>query len=401
MSLPLSGITILDLSRILAGPYCSMMLGDLGAEVLKIEPPSGDDSRGWGPPFSKGESAYFLAVNRNKKSVCINLKTEGGRDILHRLVGIADVFVENFRPKTMERLGFGYHQLCEARPGLIYCSISGYGHSGPLRDRPGYDAVMQGEGGWMQLTGEPNGPPLKIGASLADIVTGMMAAQGIVSALYARSRSGKGQKIDVALFDSVVATLCYQAQGYLLTNEVPSRIGNRHPSLTPYETFATADGHLNLGVGNDSLWQKFCRAVNRPDLDEPRFKTNALRVKNHSELKARLDSLFRSAPTAHWQKNLEAAGIPVGRVRSVDEVFENPQMEARRMLIEVEHPTVGRLKMTGNPIKMTGEEERSPSPPPLLGEHTDEILREKLNLGTEHLEMLRKEGVLLPSTGTS
>ena len=370
MSRPLSGVTILDLSRILAGPYCSMMLGDLGAEVLKIEPPFGDDSRGWGPPFSAGESAYFLAVNRNKKSICINLKTEGGRDVLHRFVGIADVLVENFRPKTLERLGFGYDQLREDHPRLVYCSISGYGHSGPLRERPGYDAVMQGEGGWMHLTGEPDGPPLKIGASLADIVTGMMAAQGIVSALYARNRSGKGQKIDVALFDSVMATLCYQAQGYLLTNKVPSRIGNRHPSLTPYETFATADGHLILGVGNDRLWKRFCSAVERPDLDEPRFKTNALRVENHSELKICLDRLFKSAPTRHWQECLDAAGIPVGRVRSVDEVFENPQVAARRMLIEVDHPAVGRLKMTGNPIKMTGEEEGDPLPPPLLGEHT-------------------------------
>ncbi len=397
MNLPLSGVTVVDLSRILAGPYATMMLGDLGAEILKVEPPGGDDSRGWGPPFASGESAYFLAVNRNKKSLCLNLKTDGGRDLLHRLLGSADVLVENFRPGTMERLGFDYKQLKETYPKLVYCSISGYGHTGPLREKPGYDAIMQGEAGWMHVTGEPDGPPQKVGASLADIFTGMMAAQGIVSALYERQRTGSGQKIDVALFDSVMATLCYQAQGYLLTGEEPRRLGNRHPSLAPYETFETADGYLTLGVGNDTLWQRFCRAVASPaspGLDQPRFKINSGRVENYADLRAELEALFKTAPTRCWLEKLEPAGIPVGQVRTVAEVFQNPQVGPRKMLLEVEHPTVGRLRLTGNPIKMSGAEERSPLPPPILGEHTEEILRGRLGLDLERVEALKREGAI-------
>ena len=391
---PLSGVTVLDLSRILAGPYCTMVLGDLGAEVLKVEPPDGDDSRGWGPPFVEGESAYFLAVNRNKKSVCINLKRASGRDLLHRLAGKADVLVENFRPGTLDHLGFSYETIRLARPEIIYCSISGYGHSGPLRQRPGYDAVMQGEGGWMSLTGELDGPPLKVGASLADIFAGTMAAQGILAALHQRATTGKGQKVDVALFDSVLATLCYQAQGYLLTGEVPERLGNRHPSLSPYETFQTADGYVIVGVGNDSLWRSFCRAVGMPDLDDPRFKSNALRVENYVELKKLLVPMFRSGSTQHWLDILEPAAIPVGRVRSVPEALSNPQVADRRMLIEVEHPTVGRMRMTGNPIKMSGLPDGPSLPPPLLGQHTEEVLTEKLNLSSEEIEALREEGAL-------
>ena len=391
---PLSGVTVLDLSRILAGPYCTMVLGDLGAEVLKVEPPNGDDSRSWGPPFVEGESAYFLAVNRNKRSICINLKRASGRDLLHRLAGKADVLVENFRPGTLDRLGFSYETIRSARPEIIYCSISGYGHSGPLRQRPGYDAVMQGEGGWMSLTGEPDGPPLKVGASLADIFTGTMAAQGILAALHQRATTGKGQKVDVALFDSVLATLCYQAQGYLLTGEVPERLGNRHPSLSPYETFQTADGYVIVGVGNDSLWVSFCRAVGRPDLDEPRFKTNALRVENYVELKKLLVPMFRNGSTQHWLDVLEPAEIPVGRVRSVPEALSNPQVADRQMLIEVEHPTVGRMRMTGNPIKMSGLPDAPSLPPPLFGQHTEEVLAEKLNISSEEIEALREEGAL-------
>ncbi len=391
---PLSGVTVLDLSRILAGPYCTMVLGDLGAEVLKVEPPNGDDSRGWGPPFVEGESAYVLAVNRNKRSICINLKRASGRDLLHRLAGKADVLVENFRPGTLDRLGFSYETIRSARPEIIYCSISGYGHSGPLRQRPGYDAVMQGEGGWMSLTGEPDGPPLKVGASLADIFTGTMAAQGILAALHQRATTGKGQKVDVALFDSVLATLCYQAQGYLLTGEVPERLGNRHPSLSPYETFQTADGYVIVGVGNDSLWVSFCRAVGRPDLDEPRFKTNALRVENYVELKKLLVPMFRSGSTQHWLDVLEPAEIPVGRVRSVPEALSNPQVADRQMLIEVEHATVGQMRMTGNPIKMSGLPDAPSLPPPLFGQHTEEVLAEKLNLRSEEIEALREEGAL-------
>ncbi len=395
----LSGVSVLDFSRILAGPYCTMLLGDLGAEVLKIEPPKGDDSRYWGPPFAFGESAYFLAVNRNKKSLTLDLKTREALDIVLRLVEGADVVIENFRPGTMDRLGLGYDALRAKNPRLVYCSISGYGQSGPLRERPGYDAVIQGEGGWMGLTGEPRGMPMKSGASLADIFTGMMAGEGILATLYRREKTGEGGYIDVALFDSVVATLCYQAQGFLMTGETPQRLGNRHSSLTPYETFATADGHVIAGVGNDSLWKRFVRAVQDPALDDPRYEINVSRVAHYDELKARLAPLFAARTTGEWVALLEDAGIPVGRVRDVREVFSNPQIEPREMRIEVDHPKLGKLPLTGNPIKIgkvgrsSGELEARHEPPPMLGEHTDAVLGERLGMDAETLRALRAKGV--------
>jgi len=395
----LSGVSVLDFSRILAGPYCTMLLGDLGAEVLKIEPPKGDDSRYWGPPFAFGESAYFLAVNRNKKSLTLDLKTPEALDIVLRLVEGADVVIENFRPGTMDRLGLGYDALRAKNPRLVYCSISGYGQSGPLRERPGYDAVIQGEGGWMGLTGEPRGMPMKSGASLADIFTGMMAGEGILATLYRREKTGEGGYIDVALFDSVVATLCYQAQGFLMTGETPQRLGNRHSSLTPYETFATADGHVIAGVGNDSLWKRFVRAVQDPALDDPRYEINVSRVAHYDELKARLAPLFAARTTGEWIALLEDAGIPVGRVRDVREVFSNPQIEPREMRIEVHHPKLGKLPLTGNPIKigkigrMKEESRARHEPPPMLGEHTDTVLGERLGMDAETLRALRAKGV--------
>lgn len=390
---PLEGVSVLDFSRILAGPYCTMQLGDLGAEILKVEPPSGDDCRHWGPPFANGESAYFLAVNRNKKSLCLDLKTPEGREIARSLVEHVDVMIENFRPGTMDRLGLGYESASEVNPAIVYCSVSGYGQTGPFREKAGYDAVMQGEGGWMALTGEPEGMPMKVGASLADIFTGMMAAEGILAALYRRERTGKGERIDVALFDSVMATLCYQAQGYLMTGALPKRLGNRHPSLAPYETFATADSHVIVGVGNDALWKKFCAAVD-PSLDEPRFEKNADRVRGYDELRLRLDGLFRSRTTEEWVRLLESAGIPVGRVRNVREVFDNPQVRARGMRIEVNHPKLGKLPLTGNPIHMSRDAEgETILPPPLLGEHTEDVLRDKLGLDEVRLRSLRKKGV--------
>lgn len=392
----LSGVTVLDFTRILAGPYCTMLLGDLGADVLKIEPPRGDDSRYWGPPFVAGESAYFLAVNRNKKSLVLDLKTKEALGIVLSLVESSDVVIENFRPGTMERLGLGYPALRERNPRLVYCSISGYGQTGPLRERPGYDAVMQGEGGWMGLTGDPRGMPMKVGASLADIFTGMMAGEGILAALYGREKTGEGAYIDVALFDSVISTLCYQAQGFLMTGEVPKRLGNRHSSLTPYETFATADGHVIVGVGNDSLWKRFVRALSEPALDEPRYETNESRVAHYDELKARLDALFASRTTGEWIALLEDAGIPVGRVRDVREVFSNPQIGPREMRVEVDHPKLGKLSLTGNPIKVARREGEIPAanePPPMIGEHTDAILRERLRMDADTLRALRAKGV--------
>ena len=370
---PLAGVRILDLSRILAGPYATMMLADLGAEVIKIEPPGGDDTRTWGPPFGGGEAAYFLAVNRGKKSVVLNLKTEAGKASLSRLIQESDALVENFRPGTLARLGFAPEEVQGRHPRLIWCSVSAYGQYGPLSSKPGYDAVMQGEAGWMGLTGPPEGPPTKLGASLADICAGMMASSGILAALFARERDGRGRRVDVALFDSVVATLCYQAQGYLLTGEEPVRSGNNHPSLTPYESFEAADGHVIVAVGNDTLWKRFC-AVAAPELDRPEFEKNPDRVRRRTELRALLEPVFRSRDVAEWEGVLDATGVPVGRVRSVAEILNSPQLRARGMVVDREHPVIGSLRLVGSPIQFDGENHTASLPPPLRGEHTEGVL---------------------------
>ena len=370
---PLAGVRILDLSRILAGPYATMMLADLGAEVIKIEPPGGDDTRTWGPPFGGGEAAYFLAVNRGKKSVVLNLKTEAGKASLSRLIGESDALVENFRPGTLARLGFAPEDVQRRHPRLVWCSVSAYGQYGPLSSKPGYDAVMQGEAGWMGLTGPPEGPPTKLGASLADICAGMMASSGILAALFARERDGRGRRVDVALFDSVVATLCYQAQGYLLTGEEPVRSGNNHPSLTPYESFEAADGHVIVAVGNDALWKRFC-AVAAPELDRPEFERNPDRVRHRPELRGLLEEVFRSREVAEWEQVLDEAGIPVGRVRSVAEILNSPQLRARGMVVDREHPAIGSLRLVGSPIQFDGENHTAGLPPPLRGEHTEDVL---------------------------
>ena len=370
---PLAGVRILDLSRILAGPYATMMLADLGAEVIKIEPPGGDDTRTWGPPFGGGEAAYFLAVNRGKKSVVLNLKTEEGSAALARLIASSDVLVENFRPGTLARLGFVPEEVQGRHPRLIWCSVSAYGQYGPLSSKPGYDAVMQGEAGWMGLTGPPEGPPTKLGASLADICAGMMASSGILAALFARERDGRGRRVDVALFDSVVATLCYQAQGYLLTGEEPVRSGNNHPSLTPYESFEAADGHVIVAVGNDALWKRFCE-VAAPELDRPEFEKNPDRVRHRAELRGLLEAVFRARGVAEWERMLDEAGIPVGRVRSVAEILNSPQLRARGMVVDREHPAIDSLRLVGSPIQFDGENHTATLPPPLRGEHTDEVL---------------------------
>lgn len=370
---PLAGVRILDLSRILAGPYATMMLADLGAEVIKIEPPGGDDTRTWGPPFGGGEAAYFLAVNRGKKSVVLNLKTEEGSRALARLIASSDVLVENFRPGTLARLGFAPEEVQGRHPRLIWCSVSAYGQYGPLSSKPGYDAVMQGEAGWMGLTGPPEGPPTKLGASLADICAGMMASSGILAALFARERDGRGRRVDVALFDSVVATLCYQAQGYLLTGEEPVRSGNNHPSLTPYESFEAVDGHVIVAVGNDALWKRFCE-VAAPELDRPEFEKNPDRVRHRAELRGLLEAVFQSRGVADWERMLDEAGIPVGRVRSVAEILNSPQLKARGMVVDREHPAIGSLRLVGSPVQFDGENHTAPLPPPLRGEHTEDVL---------------------------
>lgn len=372
--LPLEHIRVCDLSRILSGPFCTMTLGDMGAEVIKVEPPLGDDTRRWGPPFVSGESAYFLSVNRNKKSIVLDLKTGAGKTALQKLILKSDVLIENFRTGTLARLGFGYESASKLNPRLIYCSITGYGQTGPRAFAPGFDVVIQGESGAMDVTGFPDGPPIKFGLSIADIVAGMNAVQAILLALLVRERSGRGQHIDISLLDSLVGCLTYQAQNHF-AGENPQRIGNRHPSIAPYEMFETADGYMNIGVGNEGLWKKFCSATELPDLcDDPRFATNEDRLRNYTPLRSLLEAKLKTRSRADWQRIFEEAGIPCGPIRTVREVFEDPQIQAREMIAHVSHPTIGDLKLTGIPIKLSESPGRISLPPPRLGEHTEEIL---------------------------
>jgi crotonobetainyl-CoA:carnitine CoA-transferase CaiB-like acyl-CoA transferase len=375
---PLHGITVLDFTRVLSGPYATMVLGDMGARVIKLEHPGrGDDTRRWGPPFLGDESAYFLSVNRNKESVAIDFKTAGGREVVERLLAKADVVVENFRPGTLDALGLDAAAVRARFPKIIYCSISGYGQTGPRREEPGYDAVMQAEGGLMSITGAADGPPYRLGVAIVDIVSGMFASQGVLAALIARGTTGVGQVVDIGMFDSTAALLTYQAGNYFTTGEAPGRLGNRHPTIAPYETFATADGDLALAVGNDALWQAFCRAAGLHDLaDDSRFETNALRLANYEALKPRLVAVFATRPRAEWAALLLGAGVPCGAVRSVEEVFQDPQTIAREMVQSVSHATLGSVKVTGVPVKLSATPGSVRTGPPTLGQHTAAVLGE-------------------------
>lgn len=393
---PLEGVRVVDLTRILAGPYCTQALADAGADVVKIEEPGkGDDTRGWGPPFVRGESVYYLAVNRGKRGVTLNLKHPQGRQLLWRLLASADVLVENFRPGALDRLGFSWQEVSLRHPRIVYASISGYGADGPWGGRPGYDAVLQGEGGLMSLTGAADGPPFKVGASLVDVLAGMTAFQGILLALLRRERTGAGAHVDVSLLESLLPTLTYQASGYLLAGQQPGRLGNRHPNLAPYEAFEAADGHVIVGVGSESLWRSFCGVIGVPELaSDPRFATNAQRVTNYAALRASLAPLLHARPVDQWLSTFEAAGIPCGRVRSVPEALEGPQVAARGLLLEIDHPTLGRGRFVGSPIHLSGAGRGSTLPPPLLGQHTQEVLRERLALSAGEVEALAREGVV-------
>jgi crotonobetainyl-CoA:carnitine CoA-transferase CaiB-like acyl-CoA transferase len=396
MSRPLDGLKVLDLTRVLAGPYCTMMLADMGADVVKVERPgSGDDTRGYGPPFLGGESAYFLSVNRNKRGLTLNLKQERGLTILRALLEKADVVVENFRPGLMESLGLDYEVAREVNPHLIYCSISGYGETGPDAKLPGYDLIIQGEGAIASLTGDPDGPPYKVGTSQADIVAGMMACQGILLALIARERTGRGQKVDIGMLDCQVALLTYQGGIYFATGESPRRIGNRHPTITPYETFECRDGYLNLACGNDAIWRRFCEVAKLGALaDDPRFRTNADRVAHAEQLRALLEPVMESRTTGEWIESLRAAGIPCGRIRTVQEVCEHPQVTAREMVVELKHPEAGAIRVTGVPVKLSDTPGAVGSPPPVLGEHTAQVMSDWLNMSAPEVAELRQQGVL-------
>jgi crotonobetainyl-CoA:carnitine CoA-transferase CaiB-like acyl-CoA transferase len=393
---PLSGITVLDLSRVLSGPYCSMQLADMGARVIKIERPGvGDDTRAWGPPFVHGESAYFLSINRNKESITLNFKHPEGRRLLDELIAKADILVENFRPGTLDDMGLGYEAMHVKHPRLIYTSISGFGHTGPLRERAGYDAVLQGEAGIMSLTGPAEGSGYKVGIAIADLASGLFAAQGTLLALYARERTGIGQHVDVAMLDSVAALLTYQAGIYFANGQPPKRAGNAHPTVAPYETFRAKDGDVILAAGNDDLWRKFCGVAGlEAHVADPRFATNRERVRNYDALRPLVAEAFLTKTRTEWLAVLNEAGIPAGPVRDLHEVLTDEQLLARDMVHQLQHSVAGRVQVLGVPVKLSGTAGSIRSAPPALGEHTEQILMGDLGLSAAKVAELRTAGVL-------
>jgi crotonobetainyl-CoA:carnitine CoA-transferase CaiB-like acyl-CoA transferase len=384
--LPLSGVRVLDLTRVLTGPFCTMLLGDLGADVIKVEPPGGDDTRGWGPPFQHGpgeegqrgrESSYFLSVNRNKRSVVLDLKSEDGLAAARRLIAASDVLVENFRPGTLERLGLGWDALHAGHPRLIYASISGFGQSGPYRDRAGYDVIAQGMGGMMSYNGEVGGPPLRVGVAVADVFSGSLITQAILAALYARERTGRGERLDVNLLESVIALGSSQVGRYLATGEVPVPVGNDHRSIVPYGTVACGDGFVNIAVGNDTLWRRFCAALELSELGaEARFATNEGRVNSRAELDTLMLRGLARFTRQEVMDRLEVAGVPCGPVYDMAEVFADPHVRARGVAVEVAHPTLGTTTVTAPPWTIGGQTPPVRRAPPTLGQHTAEVLGE-------------------------
>jgi CoA:oxalate CoA-transferase len=375
---PLSGITIVDLSRILAGPYCTLLMAELGARVIKVEPPAqGDDARHYGP-FRNGKSAYFSSVNRGKESIALDLKSAEGRDVFERLLDRADALVENFRPGTMEKLGYGWDSLHPRYPRLVYAAASGFGHTGPFSHYPAYDMVVQGLGGVMSITGHPGMPLTRVGTSIGDLGGGLYTAVALNAALLHRERTGEATKIDVALFDCQLALLENAIVRYTSTGEIPGPMGARHPSITPFEAFATKDGHIIIAAGNDGLFVRLAQALGRPDLAQsPRYHTNALRNQHQEALKDEIESVLREAGTGHWISTLEAAGVPCGPVNNIAQALDHPQAAARNMLVAVDDPTMGELKLAGNPMKLSAfaDPPRRAAAPDLDGDR-EAILRE-------------------------
>lgn len=393
---PLADIRVLDLSRVLAGPFCTQILADLGATVWKVEPPWGDETRGWGPPFVGGESAYYLSINRGKKSLAINLRDPRGQALVRRLAAQADVLVENFKTGDLARYGLDYPSLARLNPRLIYVSITGFGQTGPRSAEPGYDIALQGMTGIMSVTGHPDGPPTKVGVAWIDLMTGMMAAVGVLAALHQRQASGSGQHLDLSLFEVGVMAMANLAQSYLLTRRVPGRIGNAHPQLVPYQAFEAADGWFIVAVGNDEQYRRFCEAIGRPDLaDDPRFRANAGRVQHRAELVASLADVLRRGRRDDWLERLRAARVPAAPVLDLAEVFQDPQAAARHVVWELNHPTIGRLPVVANPLQHLSATPAAPTTaPPLLGEHTRAVLQSVLGLSDAELDDLQAAGVI-------
>jgi formyl-CoA transferase len=393
---PLDGIRVLDLTRVVAGPYCSMFLGDLGAEVVKVEQPGfGDDTRGWGPPFTGGESAYYLCINRNKQSITLDLKSIEGVELLRQMTEVADVVIENFRPGTMERLGLGEQELRQFNPRLIYASLTGFGADGPMSDWPGYDLIVQAWGGLMSITGTPEGEPVKVGVAIVDLVAGLMLGKAITAALFARERLGLGQRIDTSLLEAEVASLMNVGSNYLISGKIPSRWGNAHPNIVPYQNFKTADGYFVLGVASETIWRRFCPAIGRPDLTEDsRFADNAKRVENRTALIALLTEIFLSRTNQTWLKLFNDAEVPCAPVQTVDQVFQSPQVLHRDMLVGVEHPTAGKVPMAGVPVKFSLTPASVRLPPPLLGEHNRQVLKGWLDMSDDAIEELKRKKIV-------
>jgi crotonobetainyl-CoA:carnitine CoA-transferase CaiB-like acyl-CoA transferase len=391
----LTGIRVLDLSRVLSGPFATMVLADLGATVVKVEDPArGDDTRHWGPPYQGPEASYFLSVNRTKRSIAIDLKHPDGRALAMRLAQRADVIVENFRPGVAARLGLGYDDVRATNPAVIYASISGYGQTGPMAGRPGYDAIAQAVSGMMSITGEPDGEPVRPGVATADIGAGMWAVIGILAALHVRSSTGEGQWLDVSLLDSQVSWLTYVASGYRVTGETPKRYGSAHPTIVPYQAFPTREGDLMVAVGNDSLWRRFAETIGIGHLaGDPRFSTNPERVHNREELRVAVAEALLADDATSWEQRLTDAGVPAARVNSVADALRHPQVVARDLEVTTPHPTAGTVRTLATPVRMSGSRRAGAAAPPTFGQHTDEVL-EELGLGPEEITRLRRDGVV-------
>ena len=396
---PLTGLTVFDLTRVLAGPTCVQMLADLGADVIKIEKPgSGDDTRGFAPPFMPGtkESAYFVGVNRNKRSVTLDIATPEGQAIAKELVGQCDILVENFKVGTLSRYGLGYEQLHATQPGLIYCSITGFGQTGPYAPRPGYDGLVQAMGGVMSLTGEPDGLPMKVGIPVADVFAGLYGCIGVLAALRHREATGQGQQIDIGMLDTHVAWLANQGMNYLATGENPKRLGNDHPNIVPYQVFPSADGHIVLSIGNDPTFARFCNGFGLEHLlQDERFATNAARVTNRQLVTDTLTPVLQGQPTDWWVDRLEAAKIGCGPINTLEKVFADPHVQARGVVVQMPHPaSPDGVKVIANPVRLSETPADYHLPPPMLGEHTDHVLGERLGFSADKLAALREQGVI-------